>query len=115
MKKLIFILSISFFWSCTGNKKSGQEPFDTDKWINGTQAQRGAMYDFLIDSIGLIDKQEEEILVLLGSPDENIPVEDIDDYQRIFKYYVDKGDMYVYDLMLFSDKDNTVVATLLDD
>ena len=57
MKKLIFILSISSLWTCSGNKNSGQEPFDTDKWINGTQAQRGAMYDFLIDSIGLIDKQ----------------------------------------------------------
>lgn len=115
MKKLIYILFISFFWSCSGKNKDGQEPFDTDKWINGTEAQRGAMYDFLIDSIGLTNKQEEEILVLLGTPDEDISVEDIDDYQRTLKYYVDKGDMFVYDLMLFLDKDSIVVATLLDD
>lgn len=72
------------------------------------------MVNYLLDSIGLIDKSKMEIENLLGNPDSENNVADGKYKSRIY-YTVDKGDAFTYDMILFFDSTDHVKFFLLDD
>ena len=52
-----------------GNDISNDMKFDKNTWIKGTMRQKGQMVNYLLDSIGLVDKTKEEIKNILENPD----------------------------------------------
>jgi hypothetical protein len=93
---------------------SNELQFETETWATGTTRQRGRMVNYLLDSIGLVDKSKTEIENLLGVPDSKNSVVD-GEYTSTFYYTVDKGHAFTYDMILFFDSTDHVKFVLLDD
>jgi hypothetical protein len=87
MKQTILLLFI-FFLSCGNNNKA--EKFNKEKWINGTQIERGNMSTDLVDSKILIGKTKTQIIELLGNPKDSTKIN--------FHYQVDFGFMVPFHL-----------------
>jgi hypothetical protein len=88
--------------------------FESRTWTEGTIRQRGQMVNYLLDSIGLVDKTKEEINKLLGPPDSENNMAD-GEYKSKFYYSVDKGDAFTYDMIVFFDSTDNVKFILFDD
>tara|TARA_R110002111_G_scaffold221743_2_gene283929 strand:- start:369 stop:686 length:318 start_codon:yes stop_codon:yes gene_type:complete len=95
MKQSLLLLFI-FLLSCGNNNKA--EKFNKEKWISGTQIERGNMSTDLVESKILIGKTKSEILDLLGNPK--------DSTNTNFHYLVDFGYMTSFDLKISFDKSN---------
>jgi hypothetical protein len=93
---------------------SNKLKFDIEVWKSGTARQRGQMVDYLIDSIGVIDKSKGEIIDLLGLSDDSVRISD-EKYRLQLYYRVDKGDAFALDMILFFDSTNQVKEFLFDD
>jgi outer membrane protein assembly factor BamE (lipoprotein component of BamABCDE complex) len=105
MKRTLILLSI-FFLSCGNNNNA--EKFNAEKWINGTQIERGNMSSDLVDSKILIGKTKIEIIELLGSPKDSSDVN--------FHYLVDFGFIVPFHLDInFSSVDNKAKEVKLAD
>jgi outer membrane protein assembly factor BamE (lipoprotein component of BamABCDE complex) len=100
--KLLFI----FLLSCGNDNKA--ENFDKEKWINGTQIERGNMSTDLVESKILIGKTKFEIIETLGYPK--------DSTETNFHYLVDFGYMTPFHLDVNFDKNDLKVkeVTLSD-
>jgi hypothetical protein len=88
--------------------------FSSNAWARASRRERGQMLNYLLDSVGLINKSKNEIRILLGSPDDEIVLED-GEYKSRYDYLVDKGDAFSYTLILFFDSSDRLQYTLLDD
>ena len=95
MKHTIVLLFI-FLLSCGNNDKA--EKFDTEKWRNGNQIERGNMSTDLVESKILIGKTKSEIIDLLGKPKDSSITN--------FHYLVDFGYMTPFDLNISFDENN---------
>ena len=87
MKQTLLLLFI-FLLSCGNNNKA--EKFNKEKWINGTQIERGNMSTDLVDSKMLIGKTKVEVIELLGNPKDSSLIN--------FHYPVDFGFMVPFHL-----------------
>ncbi|MFK7948631.1 MAG: hypothetical protein AB8G11_13655 [Saprospiraceae bacterium] len=88
--------------------------YNKETWENGTYRQRGQMYNYLYDSIGIIDKSKNELLQILGKPDNESDLID-GEYHSKISYIIDKGDFFTYDMTIFFDSTNHANFILLDD
>jgi hypothetical protein len=119
---LIAILIIGYYFGSyyyvlskfRGDSISDKLKFDKGVWKNGTRRQRGQMVDYLIDSIGVIDKTKDEIISLLGIPDDSIRISNEKYMSRLY-YQLDKGGAYALDMVLYFDSTNQVKEFLFDD
>jgi hypothetical protein len=88
--------------------------FEAKIWAKGTMRQRGQMINYLLDSIGLVDKTKEEIKNLLGDPDAEYNIDD-GEYKSTFHYSVDKGHTFTYDMVIAFNSTDHVKFILFDD
>lgn len=85
-----------------------------ETWQNGTYRERGRMYPFLCDSIGIISKPKAELLQILGKPDSESDFID-GKYHSNISYFIDKGDAFNYEMVIFFDSTNHANFILFDD
>ena len=104
MKPHLVLLTLLFI-SCGNNTKL--EKFNQDKWLTGTQIERGNMATNLIESKVLIGKNKTEVIKLLGTPKDSNHVN--------FNYQVDFGYMTPFDLNISFDNTMKVYNASLSD
>jgi len=105
MKQTLILLFI-FLLSCGNDNKA--ENFNKEKWLNGTQIERGNMSTDLVESKILIGKTKSEIIETLGNPK--------DSTKTNLHYLVDFGYMTPFHLDVNFDKNDLKVkeVTLTD-
>lgn len=104
--KQTLVFSFLFLISCANNIKS--EKFDSEKWKNGTQIERGKMATDLIKSKILIGKTKPETIEYLGFPK--------DSSKTMYHYIVDLGYMIPFHLdVIFEVNENKVNRVTLRD
>ena len=105
MKQTLLLLFI-FLLSC-GNKNK-TEKFDKEKWISGTQIERGNMSTDLVESQILIGKTKSETIEYLGFPK--------DSTNTNFHYLLDFGYMTPFHLDVnFGKTDLKVIEVTISD
>ena len=93
---------------------SNDQKFDKNIWQNGTTRQRGQMVNYLLDSIGVVDKSKKEIIAILGEPDRQITPED-GEYKFIIVYAMEKGHAFSYDMIISFDSTSHAKNVMIDD
>lgn len=88
--------------------------FEATIWAKATMRQRGQMVNYLLDSIGLVDKSKREIKNMLGPPDAEYNIDEGECKSR-FHYSIDKGHTFTYDMIVAFDSTNHVKFILFDD
>ncbi|MEL7118184.1 MAG: hypothetical protein AAFO07_02050 [Bacteroidota bacterium] len=88
--------------------------FDRTAWQDGTARERGQMVNYLLDSIGIVNKTKEELTYLIGEPDKKVVLEG-EELPFLFYYWLDKGHAYHYDMIIFFDSLNIAKEVLFDD
>ncbi|MBX7227078.1 MAG: hypothetical protein K1X55_13675 [Chitinophagales bacterium] len=88
--------------------------FEKAIWQKGTPRQRGQMVNYLLDSIGIIDKSKQELLIILGQPNNSIQFDDGEFKSRLY-YTVDRGHAFNYEMIIFFDSTDIAKYILFDD
>lgn len=97
------------------DKLPNDVPFETTAWKDGSPRERGQMVQQLIDQVGVIDRNRQQIDSLLGPADGSWETGD-STYPFCLSYYVDEGgSLYSSNMLLFLDSNERVIELFFDD
>ena len=101
MKQTLILLFV-FLLSCGNENKT--EKFNKEKWINGTQIERGNMSTDLVESQLLIGKTKSETIEYIGFPKDSTNLN--------FHYLLDFGYLTPFHLNVNFDKTDLKVKEM---
>lgn len=89
--------------------------FESTAWQMGSPRERGQMVNYLLDSIGIADRSEEELTALLGPPDYQWESGDTA-FPYAMSYAVDQGNTdYNTTMIVFLDSSHRSTESVLFD
>jgi hypothetical protein len=108
---IFYLYSVSSHFNRNRDTRLNNAKFDRVHWATGDRRVRGKMANYLVDSIGVIGKDRNSIIFLLGKPDDSW-ISDTVSHTTAINYAVDLGETYLFFLNIYFNKKN--IATRVD-
>ena len=115
---LIIMILFAVYYFVYENDKFRQIPFDSQRWLKSDAYHRGWMMDDLIESKILLNRTEDQIVRILGQPDEIHQRKEYNEYQWEYDLgIVDSNSIFMppydYWLIIIFDERGQVNRTLV--